>query len=206
VPSPLVVKGDTTVTLDQNAMAAIGKVEAALKSYDPNELQRLWKVIEDLAVWQRTFEANYQSQQTQLSNDLALTKALIEKSEDRPPKSGNLLTRAKGMFKSDQYMVTVPALEAIIRAMRTLPQDCPTNTGETGKKCCGSQPTTALYCEDPAVQAITKTLSVMVGNPPTSENDFLKTLRQATPPDAAIDSKIKKWKGVILSYSRVGLH
>lgn len=169
--------------------------------------------IEALEAWQKNSSQTFVLNLDALANNLRSTKETVEKLQaadlERVQNSGGrgLVTRGKQFLQGDKYMVTPRTVEALKLLMRKPARDCdsttPPGTNAAAKKCCDEKPADKSYCPNPIVEAILTQLSNMVADPPQSESNFMKELRNiAKARGDVIDKTIDQWKSTILKYAR----
>ena len=143
-----------------------------------------------------------------IQKDLDATKKTLAEiqNKDVQPQTDSggrgILTRTKQFFKGDKYLVTRETVDAL-RSLMSKPTDCrsTTTTDAAKQKCCGDKMT--AYCPDSTSDTILSRLQNMIGNPPASESDFMKQLRDSKTRRDQVDKAIDQWKSVILRHARV---
>jgi len=170
--------------------------------------------IDTLESWQKTYGAPALLKLDFLAKEIQTMKEAGEKAQndnlERTQNSGGrgFATGAKQLFQGDKYIVTRRTVDALRLLMRKPATDCdPTKSTAADaatKKCCGEKQADLPYCPIPAVEEILKKLSSMVGDPPQSESDFMKQLRQIRGAKGdSFDKAIDQWKPIILKYTRM---
>jgi hypothetical protein len=197
-------------TLKEN----IGNVKVGPLNDDVNRMKEGLTLaqagVQDYMSWKTTVAANLAEAINNLQARLDTTNAAVvdlrDGSFERLQNSGgrSLATRAMQVFKKDRYIVTAQSLKALASLMvKSAPTDCATGRASgdsTPQRCCGGSATALQFsCDSSGVEAILVKLSSMRGSPPMSEAELMGALKGGR----VGDDDLRRWKQVILKYTRM---